>query len=105
MSERTQIHAFIHTYNHIYINIISIRIRSDHQYNPRGSMAAVKKKITIVHNLRMLKIKSKDYGKGKFLHNFMLEEVINVMCLYICVYVSIFIIVYIYVHKFKNVKN
>jgi hypothetical protein len=38
-------------------------------------MASVKKKILITHNLRMLKIKTKEYGKGQTLHNFMLEEV------------------------------
>ena len=50
--------------------------RADYQYNPRGSSASVKKRILITHNLRLLKIKTKDYGKGQTLHNFMLEEVI-----------------------------
>ena len=51
--------------------------RADYQYNPRGSSASVKKRILITHNLRLLKIKTKDYGKGQTLHNFMLEEVGN----------------------------
>lgn len=54
----------------------SSSLRTDYQYNPRGSMASVKKKILITHNLRMLKIKTKEYGKGQTLHNFMLEEVV-----------------------------
>jgi hypothetical protein len=58
-------------------SLLLFKNRSDYQYNPRGSMSAVKKKIPIVHNLRMMKIKTKDYGKGKLLHNFMLEEVMD----------------------------
>lgn len=58
--------------------------RADYQYNPRGSSASVKKRILITHNLRLLKIKTKDYGKGQTLHNFMLEEVI----IFIPVFVS-----------------
>ena len=34
--------------------------RADYQYNPRGSSASVKKRILITHNLRLLKIKTKD---------------------------------------------
>ena len=61
----------MHTYNkHTH----SHHLRADYQYNPRGS-TAMKKKIPITHNLRMLKIKSKAYGKNQMLHNFMLEEV------------------------------
>ena len=69
------IHTHTHTHTHIYI------YRTDYQYNPRGSTGSVKKKILITHNLRLLKIKTKDYGKGQTLHNFMLEEVIFIFML------------------------
>ena len=58
---------------HWFISLFAFR--ADYQYNPRGSSASVKKRILITHNLRLLKIKTKDYGKGQTLHNFMLEEV------------------------------
>jgi hypothetical protein len=66
---------FSHPLICLIFNLLFVPLRTDYQYNPRGSMASVKKKILITHNLRMLKIKTKEYGKGQTLHNFMLEEV------------------------------
>ena len=72
--------------------------RADYQYNPRGSSASVKKRILITHNLRLLKIKTKDYGKGQTLHNFMLEEVGNLYpsFLFLSLYLFFFFLFFLY---------
>ena len=68
-------HTHVHTQQNTPILTTHLYIfRADYQFNPRGS-TAMKKKIAITHNLRLLKIKSKAYGKNQTLHNFMLEEV------------------------------
>jgi hypothetical protein len=67
----------------------------DYQYNPKGSKQSYKKKIPITHNLRILKIKAKEYKGSDYsivlkgitnstlqlgygiVYNFMLEEVLD----------------------------
>lgn len=80
----SHIFFIIHIITFFLISIVSFR--ADYQYNPRGSSASVKKRILITHNLRLLKIKTKDYGKGQTLHNFMLEEVIIIILVFCFVY-------------------
>ena len=46
--------------------------RNDYISSPRGT--GMKKSIPLTPNLRVLKIKTKEYS-GKIMHNFMLEEV------------------------------
>lgn len=56
-------------------NLCLYRNKTDFEHNPRGSQA--KKVVPMKHNLRVLKVKAKDYkGKG-ILYNFMLEEIFD----------------------------
>ena len=59
-------------------SLVMFKNKADYEYNPNiGGPANVKRRFPIEHNLRLLPIKAKDYGKGQILHNFMMEEVMD----------------------------
>ena len=59
-------------------SLVMFKNKADYEYNPNiGGPASVKRRFPIEHNLRLLPIKAKDYGKGQVLHNFMMEEVMD----------------------------